>query len=116
MSQEPVVFTLAAAERIAATVLEVEKGNRTGGGLVFERVYEDTFGGAGRSPVVFRMCTFTGHWDKETSKVVTFKYQGGSPNTTSALNVFVDITNSTAVRNCAIAREGTAWFLIATEC
>lgn len=118
MAQEPVVFTLAAAERIAATVLTVERGNRNGGGLQFERVYEDNF--PSRSGIFFRMATFTGQWDKNTLKTVTLKYQLATPNTVSASNVFVDLvaaTGSTATaRNCAIAREGTAWFLIAAEC
>lgn len=113
MAQEPVVFTLAAAERIAATVLTVERGNRNGGGLQFERVYEDSFPSSAR---LFRVCTFTGAWSKDTLKTVTFKYQTATPNTASASNIFVNIASNTAARNCAIAREGTAWFLIAAEC
>lgn len=112
MSQEPVVFTRAAAERIAATVLAVEKGDSNGGGLLFERVFEEPF----PTRRVFRVCTFTGQWDKDTLKNVTFKYQTATPNTVSASNIFVNITSNTAARNCAIAREGTAWFLIAAEC
>lgn len=116
MAQEPVVFTLAAAERIAATVLTVERGNRNGGGLQFERVFEDNFPTSSFSGIFFRMCTFTGAWDKNTLKTITLKYQSGTPNTVSASNVFVNLTSVTAARNCAIAREGTAWFLIAAEC
>jgi hypothetical protein len=112
VSQDPVVFTLAAAERIAATVLTVERGDRNGGGLQFERVFEDSFPNSG----FFRVCTFTGAWSKNTVKTVTFKYKATAPNTANASNVFVNIVSSTAPRNCAIAREGTAWFLIAAEC
>lgn len=118
MSQDPVVFTLAAAERIAATVLTVERGDRNGGGLQFERVFEGSFPNTflSSSDVFFRVCTFTGAWSKDTLKNVTFKYKPTAPNTADASNVFVNIVSSTAERNCAIAREGTAWFLIAVEC
>ena len=60
----------------------------------------------------FRICTFTGAWAVGTSKTVTFKNQA-SPNTASATNLFFPVTSTaTAIINCAIAREGTAWYLI----
>jgi hypothetical protein len=66
---------------------------------------------------VFRICEFTGAWSKNSAKVVTFKYQTSTPNTVTATNLFASIaTAAESVRNCAIAREGTAWFLIAAEC
>jgi hypothetical protein len=68
---------------------------------------------------VFRICTFTGSWSKSASKVVTFKFQTTTPNTVSASNLFATVSGSTVTStniNCAIAREGTAWFLIAAEC
>jgi hypothetical protein len=66
---------------------------------------------------VFRICTFTGGWSKNASKTVTFKYQTTTPNTASATNLFAEISTATqSVRNCAIARDGEAWFLIAAEC
>jgi hypothetical protein len=62
---------------------------------------------------VFRVCTFTGAWSINASKIVTFKNQTSTPNTVSAQNLFFPITNTaTASRDCAIAKEGTAWFLI----
>lgn len=64
----------------------------------------------------FRICTFTGAWSKTSAKTVTFKYQADTPNTVSATNLFADITSSEQPRNCAIAKEGTAWFLISAEC
>jgi hypothetical protein len=40
-----------------------------------------------------------------------------TPNTVAAMNLFAQIaTSSSATRNCAIARDGTAWYLIAAEC
>ena len=66
---------------------------------------------------VFRICTFTGAWAVNTQKTVTFKYVTNTPNTVIANNVFVSLNPSSAfTHNCAIAKEGTAWFLIATEC
>ena len=65
--------------------------------------------------VVFRICTFTGAWSKNAEKVVTYKYQTATPNTVSARNVFVGMTATTG-GNCAIAMDGTAWFLIQAEC
>ena len=66
---------------------------------------------------VFKICTFTGAWAINTEKTVTFKYQTTTPNTVSASNIFAAITSTaTITRNCAIAKDGTAWFLIAAEC
>jgi len=65
----------------------------------------------------FRICTFTGSWSKNSDKTVTFKFQTATPNTAQASNLFAEIETSLATsRNCAIAREGTAWYLIAAEC
>lgn len=69
------------------------------------------------APKAFRICTFTGAWNKNSAKTVTFKYQTATPNTVNATNLFAQIATATSdPRNCAIAREGTAWFLIAAEC
>jgi hypothetical protein len=65
---------------------------------------------------VFRICTFTGAWNKNSAKTVTLKYQTATPNTFAATNLFATIGTAAASRNCAIARDGTAWFLIAAEC
>ena len=101
-----VSFTKAAAVRINNAVLTVEKGNRTHPGLTFDHPMP---GGSGTKP--FRVCTFTGAWSIGSSKTVTFKYQSATPNTASATNLFFPVT-STAQLDCAIAKDGTAWFLI----
>jgi len=68
-------------------------------------------------PKVFRVCTFTGAWSINSDKVVTIKNTAVSPNTVTATNLFANIsTTSTATKNCAIAKDGTAWYLIAAEC
>lgn len=112
MSTARVDFTRSAADRIASVVRLVEQGNRDGNPLRLGRsIVQD-------SPAkVFRVCTFTGSWSKQNFKTVTFYNQTSTPNTVSAVNLFADIaTSATATRNCAIARDGTAWYLIAAEC
>ena len=62
---------------------------------------------------VFRVATFTGSWTVNSSKIVTLKYQTATPNTVSVSNLFFPVTSTaTATRDCAIAKDGTAWFLI----
>lgn len=60
---------------------------------------------------VFRICTFTGAWQVGTNKTVKLKYQSETPNTVSVTNLFLPI-QTTDSRDCAIAKEGTAWYLI----
>lgn len=105
-----VTFTPRSAQRIADAVLQVEAGDRQNKGVMF--------GAPPYAPEkLFRMCTFTGSWSKNALKVVTFKYQSTTPNTTQASNLFAAISNTaTTAMTCAIAKEGTAWYLIAAEC
>jgi hypothetical protein len=103
-------FDLGSAARIGRVVRAVEQEPRRTKPLGFGPVME-----AGRR--VFRICTFTGGWPKGASKTVTFKYQTATPNTVNATNLFAAIaTANVSTRDCAIAREGTAWYLIAAEC
>ena len=100
-------FDLGSAARIARVVRHVEQDVRTRP-LTFDSVQQS------RARPVFRVCTFTGAWSKGATKTVTFKYQAGTVN---AINLFAAIGTATIdLRNCAVAREGTAWFLIAAEC
>jgi hypothetical protein len=110
---ERVVFTLDAAERISKAVRAVEAGSRDAGGLSFGRPGDSS--GVGK---VFRVCTFTGAWSKNDAKVVTFRGVTSTPNTAVAQNIFVTISGTTATttKNCAIAKDGTAWYLISAEC
>ena len=107
-----VSFSRPAAQRIAKAVRVIEAGNRSQPGLTFDHPMPS----AGK---VFRVCTFTGAWSKNSSKVVTFRGVTSTPNTAVAQNIFVAITGTTATattKNCAIAKDGTAWSLIAAEC
>jgi hypothetical protein len=68
---------------------------------------------AASSSKTFRVCTFTGAWAINGEKTVTFRGVTSTPNTVSATNLFFPITNTaTATRDCAIAKDGTAWYLI----
>lgn len=73
-------------------------------------------GDVASSPKVFRICTFTGAWSINSTKTVTFKYQTSTPNTVVATNLFAALPTAASSRNCAVAKDGTAWFLIAAEC
>lgn len=103
-------FDLGSAARVARVVRQVEQEPPRARPLTFDSVQQ-------QSRRVFRVCTFTGEWSKGASKTVTFKYQTSAPNTVNATNLFAAIGTATIdLRNCAIARDGTAWFLIAAEC
>jgi hypothetical protein len=108
-----VSFSRPAAQRIAKAVRVIEAGDRNQPGLTFDHPMPGGVGGK-----VFRVCTFTGAWSKNTAKVVTFINVTSTPNTAVAENIFVAISGTTATttKNCAIARDGTAWYLIAAEC
>jgi hypothetical protein len=107
---QPTAFTRPAAERIARVVRIVEKGNRNEAPLRFGRA-PDAAGGK-----VFRVCTFTGSWAKTNFKTVTFRNVTTTPNTVVAVNLFAAISAPPGTANCAIAKDGTAWYLIAAEC
>jgi hypothetical protein len=106
------VFTRPAAERISKVVRLVEGGDRDSAGLTLRKgaVAPDTLG------VFFRVCTFTGAWATGALQTVTLKYQTTTPNTVNAVNLFATISAPPSAANCAIAREGTSWFLIAAAC
>jgi hypothetical protein len=107
---ERVAFTKPAAERIAKVVRAVEGGDRDCGPLTFgARI-------GGVSGKVFRVATFTGAWSIDATKTVTFRNQTATPNTVAAVNLFAALSSAAGSRNCAIAKDGTAWYLIAAQC
>jgi len=102
---ERVTFTRPAAERIAKVVRTVEGGDRDQPGI--------TYGSApgGSSGKAFRVATYTGSWAIDGVKAVTFRNQTTTPNTVSAVNLFLNLPDN-GQRNCAVAKDGTAWHLI----
>ena len=113
MSTARVDFTRGAAERIARVVRIVEQGDRNQSGPTWGSV------DSGSSGKVFRICTFTGSWNIDTAKTVSFRGVTTTPNTVVAVNLFASLnpaTGATAATPCAIAKDGTAWYLIAARC
>jgi hypothetical protein len=100
-----VSFTRGAADRIAKVVRTVERGDTSAAGLRFGR----PAGGEGAKS--FRICTFTGSWGIDAAKTVTFKNQTTTPNTVSAVNLFWPVPDG-GERDCAIGKDGTAWYLL----
>lgn len=102
-----VKFSRQSAQRIAKAVRTVEGGNRDQPGITFDHPLPSS------NAKVFRIGTFTGSWSIGATKTITFKYATNTPNTAVATNLFFPVT-STAAGNtdCAIAKDGTAWFLI----
>lgn len=105
-----VSFTRQGADRIARVVRTVEAGDKRANGLRFTPRLAAPAAGT------IRVCTFTASWDKNTEQTITLKYQTTTPNTLVATNLFADISTASTASNCAVARDGTAWFLIAAEC
>ena len=101
-----VSFTRPAAERIGKAVRQVEAGNRDLGPIEWGPR------GVGGTSRVFRVCTFTGAWSINTAKTVTFRNVTSTPNTASAMNIFLALPDRGA-QPCGIAKDGTAWHLIA---
>lgn len=101
----PVQFTFESAERIANVVRAVETAPRPSRPLVFDTIP------VAQNRKVFRVATFTGAWSIDAAKTVTFKNQTATPNTVSATNLFFDIP-SDGTKNCAVSRDGTAWYLV----
>lgn len=102
-----VVFTRPDAARIANAVRKVEEGSRDEAPLRFGRVNVER-GGGGK---VFRIGTFTGAWDVGATKTVTFKYVTSTPNTVTAINLFLNLP-SDGTKDCAIAKDAGTWHLV----
>lgn len=102
-----VKFSRGAAQRIAKAVRVVEAGDRAQSGVVFDHPIVSP------SQKVFRIATANGAWPIGTDQVVTFKYVATTPNTALATNLFWPLDLRVGDYDCAIAKEGTAWFLIA---
>lgn len=105
--RDPTQFTRESAERIARVVRAAELETPAAASLQWMPLLDP------RKVKAFRVCTFTGAWSIGSLKAVTFKYQTATPNTASVINLFFPVTGTAAGdRDCAIAKEGTAWFLI----
>lgn len=101
-------FDRNSGQRIAAAVLQVERGNRDQPPITTSPAL------GGTAPKVIRMGTFTGAWGTGTSHLVTFQTTTSTPNTVMAFNKFVDLPAAagTAQTDVAVGKDGTAWYLI----
>lgn len=96
-------------ERVDGTALPGAGGTKRG------PILEDNAPQQGSSKN-FRIATFDGSWNKGTSKTVTFANSGTSA-TATAVNLFADVnSDGDSDVNCAVAKDGPAWYLIASEC
>jgi hypothetical protein len=77
---------------------------------------ETRFEGGPPTPAskTFRICTFTGAWSINDTKTVTFRGVTATPNTVSATNLFWPIPEGPQ-RDCSIAKDGTAWYLLVPQ-
>jgi hypothetical protein len=100
--RDAVQFTRESAERIANVVRAAELTPTRGRALSFEAIQQSA------SRKTFRMATFTGAWAINDTKTVTLQ---GSTATLVAINRFFDHPD-VGTRNCAVAKDGTAWNLI----
>lgn len=107
MSTDPTQFTRESARRIASVVRSAELTPLSASPLNFDRV---DFSKAR----LFRTGTFNGAWPIGTENTVTLANITSTPNTVSAQNLFfpIDFTPS-GEPDCGIAKEGTAWYLVA---
>lgn len=102
-------FDIGSGSRIARAVRVVEGMYPAAKPLVFSA----SFDSAPRQQPFFRVCTFTASWSIGTEQTVTFKNQTDTPNTVAATNLFFPISQEPAGPvDCAIAKEGTAWYLV----
>lgn len=101
-------FEIGSARRIARVVRQVEQQRPPAKPLTFEPVLE------AKKQKPFRVCTFSGSWAIGSAKTVTFKNQTATPNTVSATNLFWPIPDGPQ-RDCSIAKEGAAWYLLVPQ-
>lgn len=101
-------FDVRSARRIASVVQAVEQEPRRAKPLVFGAIPDSG------NKRVFRICTFTGSWSIGSAKTVTFKNQTTTPNTVAATNLFWPLPDGPQ-RDCSIAKDGTAWYLLVPQ-
>jgi streptogramin lyase len=102
----PVIFDEAAALRIVNTIRKVETGDRAERPLTFEAVQQPR--------KIFRIATFSGSWSIGATATVSFA--SATANTAVAVNLFAAVPAPSGTAHCAIARDGSAWYLIAARC
>jgi len=95
-------FDVRSARRIARVVQAVELEPRRARPLTFAPVFDQ------RQKKVIRFGTYSGPWSLDGTNTVTLR---GTADTLSAVNLFLALPDN-GQRNCAVAKDGTAWHLI----
>lgn len=99
-------FTRAAGERIGRVVRQVEQSSRPCAALEYRPAPTP-----GR---VFRVCSFgTAAWPVDSTATVTLP---DGTTTVTVQNVFGSLETASSSRKIAIAKDGTAWYLIQARC
>jgi hypothetical protein len=109
-------FDANSAARIGRVVRTVEGQFPRARPLTFAAALGFDFGSPPDGPAFkpFRIGSFSGAWNKGNTKTVTLR--NDTARTSVAINLFANVPAPTGTAHCAIAREGTAWYLIAAEC
>jgi hypothetical protein len=116
-------FDTDSAARIGRVVRTVEAQFPRARPLTFGATFNFGFGldfgpgptlNGGSASKAFRIGQFSGAWNKGNTKTVTLR--NDTARTSVAINLFANVPAPTGTAHCAIAREGTAWYLIAAEC
>ena len=105
-----VSFTRRDADRIGRAVRTVESGDKKGNALTFGNRQQPS----GAAGATIRVATFTGDWNYNTSKVVSFYGQTSTPNTATVDNImFAKVPGQgTVTITCVVAKYGTSWQLV----
>jgi len=97
------------AQRLKDTVKRVEGMPYGDGPTRLETRFEEV----PLPPTNFRIGTFgTAAWNIDSSNTVTLTNVGVTGYTVLATNVFGSLPAGGATQNCAVAKDGTAWYLI----
>lgn len=95
-------------KQIKDTIAKVD-GLPIGGDVI--RIPTELGGSDTYVPKTFRVATFTGTWSIGAAKSV--KLTQNTSQTVSATNLFAPVGGASGDQKCAIAKDGTAWYLIA---
>lgn len=106
--RDPTQFTRESAERIARVVRAAELGAFSARPVAFERIEPPA------KSKIFRVGYYSGGWSIGELKTVTFKNVTNTPNTATVMNLFLPIQFAAGytARDCAIAKEGSSWYLL----
>jgi hypothetical protein len=112
MAQERYFIGPGLRDKLRETITRVDGMMDRQSGVKSQTVHQDMMPSGGGK--VFRVCTYTGAWAIDGLKTVTFKYKTTTPNTVSATNLFLPLPEN-GTRDCAVAKDGTAWFLVQAQ-